>query len=264
MPVVPLALPAGEPATAIAVARSLAFGAIAVAAAVLVYFMADDLPEIMVAPYEDRWYYLAVGVAAAFLYGVSGLVGLATGLPGVATFRTGGTLFFFLFAAAGVRAMYVTVAHDGTDPAEMAVSTVTWVAIIGAFIVAWWSAYLFGPEDVVALVTTVGLTGAVTYTLWFAVLTVRAAEGTSLAAVIRQFMPALVSFAVVVIAEQTGQYTTVDPGVVVGVELVGTTLAGAFLFTTAVAIRQQTGEVTRLYDQTTWRGQTLDEESAGE
>jgi hypothetical protein len=36
--------------------------------------------------------------------------------------------------------------------------------------------------------------------------------------------------------------------------LVGRVLAAAFLFATAVAIRQQGGEISRLYDPTTWRG----------
>jgi len=104
----------------------------------------------------------------------------------------------------------------------------------------------------------VGLAGAVTYTLAFAVLTVRDAEGTAIAAILRQFVPALVGFTGIVVAEQAGRYTDVDPGIVVGVELVGTVLVGAFLFTTAVAIRQQGEEVGRMYDRTTWREQKLE------
>ena len=41
--------------------------------------------------------------------------------------------------------------------------------------------------------------------------------------------------------------------------IVGTTLVAAFLFNTAVAIRQQGGELERLYDWTTWREQTFDD-----
>ncbi|MFW5919255.1 MAG: hypothetical protein ACOCSF_03545, partial [Halanaeroarchaeum sp.] len=83
------------------------------------------------------------------------------------------------------------------------------------------------------------------------------AEGTAIAAILRQFVPALVGFTGVVVAEQAGRYAGLDPGVVVGVELVGTVLVGAFLFTTAVAIRQQGEEVGRMYDRTTWREQQL-------
>lgn len=244
--------------TAISVARGLSFLAIGVAASVLVYYLTIYVREILVPPYEDRWWYLVVGVAAAVVYGVAGLVELATAIPSASVFRIGATLFFFLFSAVGVRALYATVKLDGGSFESLAVPGWAWYVVIGAFVVAWWGAYLFGTERLVALVETVGLAGAVTYTLAFAVLTVRNAEGTSIAAVIRQFVPALLCFAGVVVAEQVGEYTAVDPGIVVGVELVGTVLVGAFLFTTAVAIRQQSGEVHRMYDQTTWRQQKLE------
>ena len=178
--------------TAIAVARALAFGSIGVAASVLVYYLTVYVREILVPPYEDRWWYLAVGVAAAVVYGVAGLVELATALPAGGTFRIGATLFFFLFSAVGVRALYATVKLDhgrfGTLPTP-SLPGWTWYAVIGAFVVAWWGTYLLGPPGAVAVVETVGLAGAATYTLAFAVLTVRDAEGTSVAAVVRQFVP---------------------------------------------------------------------------
>jgi hypothetical protein len=264
MAVLPLAGTGTGTETTILVARALSFAAISAGAVLLVYYLSVSFRELLVEPCEDRWWYFAVGVAAAAVYGVTGLVEMTTAIDGAATFRLGATLFFFLFAAVGVRAMYTTVKLDRADEAGDSPAEWVWYVVIGAFILAWWGTYLFVSADHVVAVTTVGLAGAVTYTLGFAVLTVRAAEGTSVAAVVRQFVPALVSFAVVVVAEQAGQYTAVDPGVVVGVEVVGATLAGAFLFTTAVAIRQQSGEVTRMYDRTTWRGQRLEEESAAE
>lgn len=251
-------------ATALLVGQALAFAVTGVAAVVLVYYLGVSLREILVAPYRDRWWSLAVGVAAAVVYSVAGAVELVAQVPAAATFRTGATLFFFLFSAVGVRAMYMTVKADRGADGSTSVPAWTWYLVIGAFIVAWWGAYLLASDWVVALVTAVGLAGAVTYTLAYAVLTVRDAEGTSVAAVIRQFVPALVSFAAVVIAEQAGVYTAIAPGVVLGVEIVGTTLLGAFLFTTAVAIRQQSGEVSRLYDETTWHEQRLEEEPVGE
>jgi hypothetical protein len=240
------------------VAQTLAFVAIALAAVVLIYYLAVYVRDILVEPYRDRWRYLVVGVAAAVVYGVAGLAEVFTDLETASTFRIGATLFFFLFSAVGVRALYGSVQVDrgGFDTGD--VPTWAWYVVLGLFIVAWWGAYLFASPDLVTLVETVGLAGAVSYTLVFAVLTVRDAEGTSIAAVVRQFVPALLSFAAVVVVEQIGQYTPVDPAVVVGVELVGTVLVGAFLFTTAVAIRQQSGELSRLYDQTTWRQQKLE------
>ncbi|WP_255150207.1 hypothetical protein [Halorarius halobius] len=247
--------PAGS---VITVVQTLAFGVITVAASVLVYYLAVYVRDILVEPYRDRWRYLVVGVAAAVVYGLAGLTGVFTDLEAASTFRIGATLFFFLFSAVGVRALYGSVRVDRDGVESVDVPGWAWYVVLGVVIVAWWGAYLVATPDVVALVETVGLAGAVSYTLVYAVLTVRDAEGTSIAAVVRQFVPALLSFAAVVIAEQAGQYTPVDPAVVVGVELVGTVLVGAFLFTTAVAIRQQGGELSRLYDQTTWRQQKLE------
>jgi hypothetical protein len=245
---------------AITVARTLSFAAISLGAAVLIYYLAIYIREILVPACEDRWRYLVIGVAAAIVYGLSGLAEVLSPLQTASGFRIGATLFFFLFSAVGVRALYMTVKLDRGGGGLDADSPSDWVwyAIIGGFIVAWWGAYLLGPPTLVALVNTVGLAGAVTYTLAYAILAVRDAEGTSVAAVVRQFVPALISFAVVVLAEQAGQHVGVDPGIVVGIELVGTALVGAFLFTTAVAIRQQSGEVTRMYDRTTWRKQELE------
>jgi hypothetical protein len=256
MPAASLAQTGTEAETAIVVARAIAFASITVAASVLVYYLAVSIRTILVSTYQDRWWYLAVGVAAAIVYGASGLVELGTASEETAAaFRIGATLFFFLFSAVGMRALYATVKLDRGDFESFSIPGWAWYVVIGGFVVAWWGAYLSDTGGVVALVEAVGLAGAVTYTLAFAVLTVRDAEGTAIAAILRQFVPALVGFTGVVVAEQAGRYTAVDPGVVIGVELVGTVLVGAFLFTTAVAIRQQGEEVGRMYDRTTWRGQ---------
>ncbi|MFQ3294507.1 MAG: hypothetical protein ACI9EZ_000386 [Halobacteriales archaeon] len=248
-----------EAETAIAIGRTLAFAAITVAASVLVYYLTVSVRAILVSTYEDRWWYFAVGVAAAIVYGVSGLAELATAYgETAAAFRFGATLFFFLFSAVGMRALYATVHLDRGDFRTLSIPGWAWYVVIGAFIVAWWGAYLSDTGGAVALVEAVGLAGAVTYSLVFAVLTVRDAEGTAIAAILRQFVPAMIGFTGIVVAEQAGRYTGIDQGIVVGVELVGTVLVGAFLFTTAVAIRQQGEEVGRMYDRTTWREQKLE------
>lgn len=253
----PLALQGSTVGTAVTVGRTLAFAALGLAAALLGFYLTVFVKEVLVPPYEDRWWYLGVGVAAAVVYGVAGVVEVVGAVEAAATFRVGATLFFFLFSAAGVRALYVSVRRGDGRMDAGAVPGWIWYPVIGGFVVGWWAGYLVGDEPLTALLTTVGLAGAVTYTLVFAVLTVRDAEGTSIAAVVRQFVPGLVAFAAVVVAEQAGQYAVVDPGVVIGIELVGTALVGAFLFTTAVTIHHQRGEVERIYDRTTWRDQAL-------
>jgi hypothetical protein len=256
--VIPLAGTTAGAEASITVARALAFAAISAAAALLVYYLTTYVREILVGPYQDRWWYLAVGVAAAIVYGVSGLAEVYGPTETATIFRQGATLFFFLFSAVGVRALYMTVQLDRGGEESTRFPGWIWYAILGAFIVAWWVSYLVGPDNFVGVVNAIGLAGAVTYTLVYAILTVRDTEGTSIAAIIRQFVPALVAFAAVVVAEQAGRYTSLDPAYVMGVELVGTVLVGAFLFTTAVAIRQQSSEVTRMYDRTTWRKQEME------
>jgi predicted membrane protein len=100
-----------------------------------------------------------------------------------------------------------------------------------------------------------GWIGASLWALYYGVLAVRRNEGTSIAALVRNLLPAVVAVTVVVFADVLGSYAGYA-AVVDAVWLVGTVLVGTFLFTTAVAIRQQGGEVERMYDWTTWRGES--------
>jgi hypothetical protein len=235
---------------AVEVALVLAYLTVIVGASVLLYYLLVYVRRVLAEPYRERWWYLGVGVGAAVVYGVAGLAEVLTTFAPAAAFKVGATLFFFLFIAVGVRAMYSLQRRrkDDRGPAM-------WIVylVIGGFVVAWWATFLLGQGSLVAAVETIGLTIATVYTLGYAVLTVRASEGTSISAVVRQLLPALVCFAGVVVAEQAGIYLGLPESIVTGVELVGTALVGAFLFTTAVAMRQESGEVQRMYDRTTWR-----------
>lgn len=74
----------------------------------------------------------------------------------------------------------------------------------------------------------------------------------------RHLLPAIVCLvAIVVVDLVTGSLSSYG-ALADATWIVGTTLVGAFLFTTAVAIRQQGGELERLYDWTTWRDQSLE------
>jgi hypothetical protein len=234
------------------VALTLAYLTVTVGALVLLYSLYGYVKRLLADTYRQRWWYLGVGVGAAVVYGVSGLVATLTNVPGAAEFQVGAMLFFFLFLAFGVRDLY-SLERGESSPIP------TWVpyVVLGSFIVAWWAGYVLDNGPFVHAVETVGLAAATIYTIVYAVLTVRIEEGTSIAAVVRHLLPALVCFAGVVLAEQLGQYTGVSPAAVTAIQLVGTVLVGAFLFTTAVAIEQQGGEVKRMYDRTTWRGESL-------
>ncbi|MFB6154933.1 MAG: hypothetical protein ABEJ22_03490 [Haloferacaceae archaeon] len=247
----PLQSAAGEDLVAVRVGLTLAYVAVTVGAGVLLLSLVSYVQGVLAASYRRRWAYLAVGVGAAVVYGLSGLLGAYGNVAPARTFQVGATLFFFLFSAVGIRELYY-LEHDRPERSDPS----TWATylVLGGFVAVWWASFLLGRGSLLALVETIGLAGATVVTIVFAVLTVRSSEGTSIAAVVRQLLPALLAFAGVVVAEQAGVYTSLAPGVVVGVELVGTALVGAFLFTTAVAIRQEAGEVTRMYDRTTWRG----------
>jgi hypothetical protein len=189
------------------------------------------------------------------VYGLAGLLELLT-TPAAEPFRRGATLFVFVFCAVGMRGIHRSVGGAGlVDDASFGrVAPV----IVALFVVTWWATYLVAGSPAVAVVELGGLVVAVAYTLFHAVAIVRTEEGTSVAAVTRQFVPALLVLAAVAAAEHVSVFA---PGLAAagdGVALVGVVLAGAFLFTTGVAIRQQAGELERLYDPTTWRASDAD------
>ena len=238
-----------QAATTLSVALALGYLIVAAASLGLLWYLRTFATRLLVEPYRDRWRYLAVGVGAAAVYGVAGLVELAVS-PAAEPFRRGAPLFFFLFCAVGVRGVHRSVAGGaGPNDRERPLAP----ALVVALVVAWWATYLFAAPAVVAAVEIAGLFAATTFAIYHAVGTVRAAEGTSVAAVTRQFLPALLALAVVAAAEHVGAVAPGADAAGRGVALVATALAGAFLFSTAVAVRQQGGEIERLYDQTTWR-----------
>lgn len=247
-----------DPAATLTVVRTLGFAGLLAAVCVLLVYLFQYRGDVLAEPYRERWRYLAVGVGAAGVYALAGLAETLISDPGLAetahVFRLGATLFFFLFGAVGVRAMYRTATGHAGFLGDAERSRSLFPIVLAVFVLAWWVVYLAGSENVLALVETVGLAGAVAYSLAYAVATVRAQEGTAISAITRQFTPALVSFTVVVVAEQAVRYGLDGVVGAVGLSLTGRVLTAAFLFATAVAIRQQGGEVSRLYDPTTWRG----------
>ncbi|MFC7046698.1 hypothetical protein ACFQH6_15950 [Halobacteriaceae archaeon GCM10025711] len=244
---------AAGPADTVAVTRALAYLVIAVASTILLYYLYTYVRFVLAEPYRHRWWYLGVGIAAGVVYGVSGLLDVLTPWEWPALFVEGAALFFILFLALGMRAMYfMGRGGDGEDQSVLP----AWAdyLVIGAFIVAWWTGFLTAQHAWIAGVQAVGWILATAWALFYAVRAVRKHEGTSIAALVRHLMPALLSFTVIVGAELLAQFTTDYDTLVTAALIVGTVLVGAFLFTTAVAIRQQGGEVERMYDWTTWRG----------
>ncbi|MFB6094418.1 MAG: hypothetical protein ABEJ77_05720 [Halanaeroarchaeum sp.] len=243
--------PGSTAPAALRATQLLAHLTIAVAATILLVYLYAYDEYVAVGAARRRVWYLAIATGAAFLYGASGSVAIWTGTEWPAVFSEGATLFFILFLALGFRAMYFSCARGG-ETGESALPEWVEYLIIAAFVVGWWSAFL-AAQPWTAAVVSVGWVGASAWALWYAVLVVRRHEGTSIAAMTRHLLPAVVAFTVTVLADLAVSALTDYEAVVTGTWIVGTVLVGAFLFTTAIAIRQQGGEVQRMYDWTTWR-----------
>jgi hypothetical protein len=252
----PLFVDGGDPAATVLYARLFAYAVIAIAAAVLLGYLVTYVRRVLAEGFEYEWGYLAVGVAAAGVYGVAGVAAQLTDLPWMTAFVEGAILFFILFLGLGIRAMYHAQRGAG-DPTRLFPAWVDYLVIAG-FVVAWWAGFL-AAEQWIRPVVAVGWVAASVWAVLYAVQTVRVHEGTTIAALTRHLLPAILGTVLVVMTDLAADLAGIDPGVVDAVWLVGTVLVAAFLFNTAVTIRQQEGQVERMYDQTTWREQHIDD-----
>ncbi|MFC7133123.1 hypothetical protein ACFQJ3_08270 [Salinibaculum sp. GCM10025337] len=244
----------------VALARLLAYAVVALGSAVLLYYLSQYVSHVLAESDTRSWLLLGVGIAAGVLYGLAGVVDTLTDLAWAGTFAEGATLFFILFVALGIRHLYFTGYAASQSPRALP----AWVdhLVVTGFVGSWWFGFLVD-QGWAHLVVVVGWVGASLWALYYSVLAVRKHEGTSIAALVRNLLPAVIAVTVVVFADVVGGYAGLGAAVD-ALWLVGTVLVGGFLFTTAVAIRQQGGEVERLYDWTTWRGDSLDEETKTE
>lgn len=246
----------GDPAGTILFTRVLAHVSIAVAAATLLVFLGVYVRRVLAEGFEYEWGYLAVGVGAAFVYGVTGIATDLTGSVWLGAFAEGAVLFFILFVALGIRAMYHAEGASGRSEPLLP----RWVdgLVIAGFVVAWWVGY-FAAGDWTRPVVAVGWVGASAWAVFYGIRTTRANEGTTFSALIRHLLPTVLCLAAVTMTDLARSVVGLDEAIVGAVWLVGTVLVAAFLFNAAAAIRQQEGEVERMYDRTTWRQQDFDE-----
>ncbi|MFO7925092.1 MAG: hypothetical protein ACQET5_01920 [Halobacteriota archaeon] len=246
----------GDPAGTVLVTRLLAHASIAVAAAILLVFLGIYVRRVLAEGFEYEWGYLAVGIGAAIVYGIAGIATDLTGYAWIAAFTEGAVLFFILFIALGLRAMYHADRPAGASGRLLPV----WIdgLVIVGFIAAWWIGYVAAGAWTRPVVA-VGWIGASIWAVFYGVRTTRAHEGTTFSAITRHLLPAIVCIVAVIVADLAGGLAVLDRTVVDAVWIVGTILVAAFLFNTATAIRQQEGEVERMFDRTTWRQQRLDD-----
>lgn len=248
-------LASGDPAATVTAANLLAYASIAVAAAVLLGYLVGYVQYVLAAETVE-WWYIAVAAAAAVIYGVSGVATLVADVSWLAVFNDGAVLFFILFLALGLRALY----HAERSPDERTRAIPVWVdyLVVGAFVAAWWLGFLV-EADWTRLVVGAGWLLASAWAVLYGVQTVRVHEGTTLAAITRHLLPAVLCVVGIVLVDLGAPVVGTSAASVDAIWLVGTVLAAAFLFNTAVAIRQEGGQLQRMYDWTTWRQQSLEE-----
>ena len=246
---------ASDPAETVQFARLLAYLVIGAAAAVLLYYLTTFVRDVLADGFSFEWGYLAAGTAAAVVYGLSGALSVLVDAVWLAAFTEGAVLFFILFVALGIRATYHVAGSFGDGSRLLPV----WLdyLVIAAFIVAWWAGFLVDRAWTRPVVAA-GWIAASAWAVFYAVRTVRVHEGTSLAALTRHLLPAVLCVVAVIVVDLLADVVAVETAIVDAVWLVGTILVGAFLFNTAVALRQQGGQVERMYDRTTWRQQSVE------
>ncbi|WP_181691014.1 hypothetical protein [Natronomonas sp. LN261] len=245
----------GDPAVTVLATRLLAHTSITVAAAILLAFLGVYVRRVLAESFEYEWGYLAIGIGAALIYGIAGVATDLTGYEWLAVFTEGAVLFFILFIALGIRAMY-----HADRPRRSSRLLPVWVdgLVIAGFVAAWWISY-FAAGEWTRPVVAIGWIGASVWAVFYAVRTTRTHEGTTFSAITRHLLPAILCVVAIIMIDLARNVAAIDAAVVEAVWLVGTVLVAAFLFNTAVAIRQQEGEVDRMYDRTTWREQSLDD-----
>jgi hypothetical protein len=246
----------GDPAGTILFTRLFAHASITVGATILLVFLGIYVRRVLAESFEYEWGYLAVGIGAAVVYGLAGIATDLTGYTWLGAFVEGAILFFILFVALGIRAMYHAEDPDG-DENRLLPAWVDALVVLG-FVVAWWVGY-FAAGEWTRPVVAVGWIGASVWAVFYGVRTTQAHEGTTFSAITRHLLPAIVCVVAIIVADLARNVVAVDRAAVEAVWLVGTVLVAAFLFNTAIAIRQQEGEVERMFDRTTWRQQRLDD-----
>ncbi|OLZ39815.1 hypothetical protein A6E15_01920 [Natrinema saccharevitans] len=249
---------ASDPATTVAIGRLFAYLAMGVAAVVLLYYALIYVREVLAVEATTEQWYLLIGIGAAIVYAASGVASLLLEPEWIDRFVDGAILFFFLFIALAIRAMY----HDQPAAGDRSRLLPAWAdyVVIAGFVAAWWGAFLVQTAST-RLVVAVGWIITSAWAVLYGVRAVQVHEGTTFAALTRHLLPAIVCVTAVVFVDLVTNHLAGYGALADAAWLVGTSLVAAFLFNTAVAIRQQGGELERMYDWTTWRDQSFDDGS---
>lgn len=237
--------------------RLLAEGTMLVASVILLGYLYWYVRHMLTEVYRHGWWYLGIGVAAGGLYGAFGILEVLYSGAWISSLARGAALFFFLFLALGMRAIYNMGNLDDTRNRTFSPRWFDYL-VIAVFIIGWWTGFLSDRGGWVLAVETAGWLVACMWAVIYGVRSVDVHEGTSLAALIRHLLPVIVTFSVVVIVDIVGVWTNRLDNLVPATWIVGTVLVAAFLLNTAIALRQKGAEVERIYDRTTWQEEAAD------
>ncbi len=234
--------------------RTLADLTMLIAALILLVYLTLYVRRMLSEVYRHGWWYLGIGVLAGGLYGLFGALDALYGTSWLPAMTRGAALFFFLFLALGVRAIHYMGDREEADR-RFSPRWLDYLVIV-VFVVSWWTGFLSDRTGWLLAVETAGWIMAGLWAVVYGIRSVRVHEGTSIAALVRHLLPVIVTFSAVVILDLAGGWTGRLENLVTASWIVGTVLVAAFLFNTAVAIRQKGAELERIYDRTTWQEET--------
>lgn len=241
--------------TPLVLTRVLADLAMLIAAAILLVYLTLYVRRMLSEVYRHGWWYLGIGVAAGGLHGLFGALDALYGTGWLSSMTRGAALFFFLFLALGVRAVHFMGDLEESRRRRFSPRWLDYL-VIAVLVVGWWTGFLSDRGGWLLAVETGGWAVACVWAVVYGIRSVSVHEGTSIAALVRHLLPVIVTFSAVVILDIAGGWTGRFENLVTAAWIVGTVLVAAFLFNTAVAIRQQGAELERIYDRTTWQEET--------
>ncbi len=236
--------------------RLMSFGLFSVASVILLYFIVVYVRFVLADTYRHGWWLISVATGAGCVYGGAGIIETYGGIAVAEIFRHGASLFFILFLALGIRAITRLEGNGDENVNSTFLDYGFDFLIVGLCIALWWSLFAIWQPTWFVVLHSLGWFVMVIFALYFAYVAVEQHEGTSVAAVIRDLLPAVICFGVIIVVEIIYQYTGRWANFAEATWIVGIVLVSAFLFNTATTIRQEEAELHRIYDPSTWREQT--------
>ncbi len=219
----------------------------------LLIFLLVSVCLVLEQTYRHGWWLLSLGTGSGVVYGISGIAYHLTGIPVYDLIREGASLFFILFLALGIRSFYF-LGKTERDRPELPTWNVwldyrVWFdyAVVGLFVAAWWAPFLAGDQVGSLIVQGVGWVGALLLALVYGYLVVDRFEGSILSGLVRRLLPAVLCFGMIVLVELLHLATGSLGSLLEAVWIVGIVLVGAFLFNTAVSVRQRHRELREVH-----------------